>query len=184
MLFHKFDIATVTYIPVAIIALTFSGWTIPYANAQSPSAKAPTRNSLNQVQSGALKPVAVVELFTSQGCSSCPPADALLRKIHEYAEENKLPVYVLSFHVDYWNRLGWTDPYSDPTYTQRQRAYARHFGTDRVYTPQMIVGGEREFVGSNGKQAGVALQESLQASARVKVSVEVTSRENERLGLR
>lgn len=103
----------------------------------------------------------VVELFTSQGCSSCPPADQLLRQIAERNERTKTNVFPLSFHVDYWNRLGWTDPFSAATYSQRQRAYARLLREDRVYTPQMIVGGTDSFVGSNGKLAKAAITRAL-----------------------
>jgi hypothetical protein len=81
--------------------------------------------------------VAVVELFTSEGCSSCPPADLLLGDL---ARQN-VAVYPLEFHVDYWNGLGWPDRFSSSDWTQRQRAYARSLGDRGLYTPQMIVGG-------------------------------------------
>jgi len=86
----------------------------------------------------------VVELFTSQGCSSCPPADALLG---ELAQNPSL--IALGFHVDYWDRLGWKDPLSAPGSTARQHDYARQFGNNEVYTPQMVVDGTRAVVGSN-----------------------------------
>ena len=70
------------------------------------------------------KPFALVELFTSEGCSSCPPADELLSEIAAQARTTKRPIVALAFHVDYWDRLGWKDPFSDSTYTQRQYAYA------------------------------------------------------------
>lgn len=92
---------------------------------------------------------AVVELFTSQGCSSCPPADANLAELTAEAQQNNLPVYTLSFHVDYWNKLGWTDPFSNPRHSKRQREYARRFRARRIYTPQMVINGNAEFVGSN-----------------------------------
>ncbi len=117
--------------------------------------------------------VAVVELFTSQGCSSCPSADAALRQIASVAEQGNLQVYTLSFHVDYWNRLGWKDPYSDPTFTNRQRAYASATGSKRIYTPQMIVSGTTEFVGSDKAKAHAAITKSLgqQQSSTVKLKV-------------
>ena len=87
----------------------------------------------------------VVELFTSQGCSSCPPAEAVLAKL----AERRGDVLALAFHVDCWERLGWTDPYSSPEATGRQRAYAASFGSTRVYTPQMVIDGRRDVVGSN-----------------------------------
>jgi hypothetical protein len=91
---------------------------------------------------------AVVELFTSQGCSSCPPADALLGK---YVMANDPQVLPIAFHVDYWNRLGWKDPFSSPLYSQRQQEYAARFNKDGVYTPQAVVNGTRQMVGSDAK---------------------------------
>jgi len=91
----------------------------------------------------------VLELFTSQGCSSCPPADRLLASfIHDGAVGGR-PVVALSFHVDYWNDLGWADPFSLPAWTERQRQYAQALGDDRVYTPELVIGGQHGFVGSN-----------------------------------
>ena len=84
------------------------------------------------------KGFAVVELFTSEGCSSCPPADRLLAEIYRNSPQEE--VFPLAFHVDYWNRLGWTDPYSDAAFSTRQRQYAQKLN-DRVYTPMMIFNG-------------------------------------------
>jgi hypothetical protein len=85
----------------------------------------------------------VVELFTSQGCSSCPPADAYLGKL-----SRQPGILALGFHIDYWNYIGWTDPYALPAAAQRQRGYARHLGLHYVYTPQMVIDGRAEGVGS------------------------------------
>jgi len=85
----------------------------------------------------------VVELFTSQGCSSCPPADAYLGKL-----ASQPGILALGFHIDYWNYIGWTDPYSLPLAAQRQRAYGQRLGLHYVYTPQMIVDGSGEGIGS------------------------------------
>ncbi|MFM9965244.1 MAG: DUF1223 domain-containing protein [Planctomycetaceae bacterium] len=104
---------------------------------------------------------AVVELFTSEGCSSCPPADALLAKLDAEAKKSGLEVYCLSFHVDYWNRLGWKDPFSQPAFTRRQQEYAQSFDLQRIYTPQMVVNGAEEFVGSNQKLAVKSIETSL-----------------------
>ena len=90
----------------------------------------------------------VVELFTSQGCSSCPPADRLLTKLGadpRFAGK----VLPLSFHVDYWNYIGWQDPFSSPRWSARQNDYARAFRSDRVYTPQAVVNGRSECVGND-----------------------------------
>lgn len=106
----------------------------------------------------------VVELFTSQGCSSCPPADALLATLADRPE-----VLALAFHVDYWNRLGWTDPFSSVWATARQSAYATQMGSSQVYTPQAVVDGGRDVVGSDR-----AALDSAIADARRDPSVPLT----------
>jgi len=103
----------------------------------------------------------LVELFTSEGCSSCPPADRLLESLDPQ-------VIVLSEHVDYWDRLGWRDPYSAHTNTQRQEAYARGFGINGPYTPQMVIDGVAEFVGND---AARAMEEIARARSRQKIGV-------------
>jgi len=90
----------------------------------------------------------VLELFTSQGCSSCPPADALLNKLASAGTAGGRPVAPLAFHVDYWNDLGWADPYATTMWTARQQDYARALGDDRVYTPELVVAGGAGMVGS------------------------------------
>jgi hypothetical protein len=97
---------------------------------------------------------AVVELFTSQGCSSCPPADALLGEVARRSD-----VIALGFHIDYWDNLGWKDPFATPQSTERQRHYARLFGTP-VYTPQLVIEGTREMVGSHRDAVLAALHET------------------------
>ena len=107
------------------------------------------------------QPVAVIELFTSQGCSSCPSADQLLSQTINEAKKDGRKIFALSFHVDYWNRLGWADPFSAKEYSQRQRTYAAQLNDNSVYTPQMIVNGSRQFVGSDALDLKDALNKSL-----------------------
>lgn len=99
----------------------------------------------------------LVELFTSEGCSSCPRADDLLSKLLKTETIAGVEVIALGEHVDYWNNLGWTDPYSKPDFSQRQRGYSEAFNLDSVYTPQMIVDGQEQFVGGDWNRARVAI---------------------------
>lgn len=118
---------------------------------------------------GAATPV-LVELFTSEGCSDCPPADTLLEKLDKEQPIAGVHAIVLSEHVTYWDRQGWRDPFSLDAMTERQQAYATRFGLNDVYTPQMVVDGTVQFVGSNPRALVGALQG---ASARPKEALSI-----------
>ncbi len=107
-------------------------------------------------------PVVVVELFTSEGCSSCPAADAALRELAAAQSVSGVEVVALGHHVDYWNRLGWKDLYSAPAYTERQRWYAAGFGTGS-YTPQAVVNGRYELVGSQRNALATTIAKAAKA---------------------
>ncbi|MGE0400032.1 MAG: DUF1223 domain-containing protein [Kofleriaceae bacterium] len=98
----------------------------------------------------------VLELFTSQGCSSCPPADRLLNKLARDSTTER-PLAPLSFHVDYWDDLGWPDPFAKSSFTERQRQYARTLGDKSVYTPELVIGGAKGMVGSNALAISTAI---------------------------
>jgi hypothetical protein len=112
---------------------------------------------------------AVVELFTSEGCSSCPSADVLVAAVQK--EDKDLPVYILSFHVDYWDRLGWKDAFSDAAYSDRQREYASWLKLSSVYTPQVVVNGSKEFVGSDAGMLRRTIGSSLQEASAARLSL-------------
>jgi hypothetical protein len=119
--------------------------------------------------SAATQPV-LVELFTSEGCSSCPPADSYLRQLDTQSIQGT-EVVVLSEHVDYWDHLGWRDVYSNHAFTERQNNYAQRFGLQSAYTPQMVVDGSVEFVGSDERAAQQAITKSSQFP-KVEVQIE------------
>jgi hypothetical protein len=100
----------------------------------------------------------LVELFTSEGCSDCPPADALLGKLDRSQPVRNAQLVVLSEHVDYWNDIGWKDPYSSHEFSVRQGDYAHRFRLDSAYTPQMVVDGDAQFVGSDERRAIQAVE--------------------------
>lgn len=134
--------------------------------------KKPTHKTLTNKSEG----FAVIELFTSEGCSSCPAADELVAKI--LAEKQK-DVYILSYHVDYWNRLGWTDEFSKAEYSNRQRKYAKFLSPESIYTPQIVVNGEDEFVGSNESKLRSAIEKrSAETTSNLVIQVSKTGTNN------
>jgi hypothetical protein len=112
----------------------------------------------------------VVELFTSQGCSSCPPADALLRELAKDPAYSKA-IIPLAYHVDYWDHLGWRDPFSSKQYTIRQMMYQKAFGLTSAYTPQAVVGGAKELVGSHADALRKLIAEESMRAAEGKVTI-------------
>jgi len=126
-----------------------------------------------QPRAGSARAV-LVELFTSEGCSSCPPADELLRKVdRKYTKDGALIIGV-SEHVTYWDNDGWKDPFSAELFTSRQNDYGKRFGLDSVYTPQIVVNGETQFVGSDGR-AFMQAVEKAQSESGATVSIVDTS---------
>jgi hypothetical protein len=117
----------------------------------------------------------VLELFTSEGCSSCPPADALLSELGSSTKS----VIPLAYHVDYWNHLGWTDPFSSHEWSERQSAYAQVMNLNSDYTPQMVIDGNWQCVGSDGRSIAraVALARSVSALGRVRLQTKLGAAE-------
>jgi hypothetical protein len=119
------------------------------------------------------KGFAVIELFTSEGCSSCPPADELVAKIQKESKDK--PVYILAFHVDYWNRGGWKDVFSSADYSKRQSDYASYLHLQSVYTPQIVVNGKTEFVGSEEGTLRNAIKTNLQKPSPAQLSLNISA---------
>jgi hypothetical protein len=135
------------------------------------------------LQAAVKEPFALVELFTSEGCSSCPPADRALSRLAERAEAGD-HIVALSLHVDYWNYLGWSDPFSQQSFSARQRAYANEAFKGRVYTPQAVINGAVELVGSDEGLLDDAVQRALQTQPLVTVTLELVERRERVLTVR
>ncbi|MGX1930544.1 DUF1223 domain-containing protein [Flagellimonas sp. 2504JD4-2] len=135
-MFKKILIPSFVFFGMSLIAL--------YAARAEDKGKEETK-----IETGIYEPVVVLELFTSQGCSSCPPADVLLERAKK---QHPNEVFALSYHVDYWNYIGWDDPFSKSAYTKKQRDYNRKFRYRSNYTPQLVVNGKEHFVGSNSSK--------------------------------
>jgi len=114
---------------------------------------------------------ALIELFTSEGCSSCPAADEVLEEIQKkYSDKN---VLVAGYHVDYWDKLGWKDIFSDASFTQRQEYYSNIFRLNNIYTPQAVVNGRKEFLGSNKSKLISSIEEQLNERSAVSIKLNV-----------
>jgi hypothetical protein len=130
----------------------------------------PTANAQNSSAGADRKPV-VVELFTSEGCSSCPPADALLQQLEQQQPVAGAEIIALEEHVDYWNHDGWIDPFSSPEWTARQQVYAALIKKDS-YTPELVVNGRSQFVGNDAREAELEIEK---AAGALKTEVTISS---------
>jgi hypothetical protein len=140
---------------IVLCALSlFALLTMATLNYSTKATKETTKKTA--VEASESSPFVVAELFTSQGCSSCPPADEILRGLAQ--KENIFP---LSFHVTYWNRLGWKDSFSQKVFDERQYEYGSRFALNGVYTPQVVINGEAEMVGSHGQKIQKMINENL-----------------------
>jgi hypothetical protein len=152
----------------AFVAIMFT------ASAFSFTDKATEENHQNRTENN--NGFAVLELFTSEGCSSCPPADQVMGEIKKQYKDQ--PVYVLAYHVDYWNNLGWKDKFSSVENSKRQQQYAQTLRS-HVYTPQLIVNGKKELIGSDRDAVENAIQNALlnAKNAKIELSAKVLDKE-------
>ncbi|MDQ6531478.1 DUF1223 domain-containing protein [Flavobacterium sp. LHD-85] len=122
------------------------------------------------------KGFALLELYTSEGCSSCPPADELLGRIqNEYHDKN---VYVLAYHVDYWDKQGWKDIFSNPDFTKRQYDYAQFIGKEPIYTPQVIINGKTDYIGSQETSLRNGIKSALSKPASASLNLDANQNES------
>ncbi|WP_316634051.1 DUF1223 domain-containing protein [uncultured Flavobacterium sp.] len=135
-----------------------------------------TSFSQNNPDNKAHKGFALLELYTSEGCSSCPPADELMGKIqNEYKDRN---LYVLSYHVDYWDRQGWKDVFSNTDYTKRQYDYAKFMDKDPIYTPQLIINGKIDYIASQETAVRNGIKSALSKPVTTNLSLEASQANN------
>ncbi|MBX7174819.1 MAG: DUF1223 domain-containing protein [Pyrinomonadaceae bacterium] len=152
---------------VLMICLMFSG-----CEAQQVESKAFNQNN---PKSENQKSKVLVELFTSEGCSSCPPADRALAFLQKEQPNSQAEIITLAFHVNYWDNLGWKDEFSSQIFTERQQFYGRKFNLSSIYTPQMIIDGSSEAVGSN---LGKVQQKITEAVNSAKANLMISTSEN------
>lgn len=143
-----------------VIVFSVSLLTISFSTAS-------IKNKRSKEQDG----FALIELFTSEGCSSCPAADEVLEEVQKkYSDKN---VLIVSYHVDYWDKLGWKDIFSDASFTQRQEYYSNIFRLNSIYTPQVVVNGKKEFIGSNKNKLISNIEEQLNELSAVSIKLNV-----------
>ena len=155
------------FFTIAIGFLWFS-LQVVQANAQAMQAQA---NEIKNQASAAKKSVVLLELYTSEGCPTCPPADANLARLEREQPVVDTEIITLALHVDYWNSLAWKDAYSSPLFSRRQQIYSQALKTGESYTPQMIIDGRAEFAGNNLAKARKAITEAAKTS---KAAIEIT----------
>ena len=147
---------------IAILSFVVIALTLSFSFCKSHATNKETQATVTD------KGFAVVELFTSEGCSSCPPADeAMIRLEKEFPEH----VCFLGYHVDYWDHIGWKDQFDNPDYAKRQESYAGQLGLESIYTPQVIINGEKEYVGSRETQIKSMIQEKLKGGASADIQL-------------
>ena len=122
----------------------------------------------------------LLELFTSEGCSSCPPADRLLQTLDRTQPVAGADLIVLSEHVDYWDQLGWKDPFSSAEFTERQQRYSNVFHIDSIYTPQLVIDGRKEVVGNDAVAARAAIEDVVK-SPKSQLTLSAPTREGDHL---
>ncbi len=156
--------------PLVVVVASWLAFTLGLRSGDVPALVPPKASESKLPETG----VAVVELFTSEGCSSCPPADAVLKDMEaKYRGKN---VHFIAAHVDYWDRLGWPDRFASKERTERQQGYADAFLTRSIYTPQMVVNGQVEFVGSDRGKAEKAIDAGLRSPSTIKMTATLAER--------
>ena len=149
-----------------ILIIVIAGVTTAFTKLSDHSEKLADKPSID---TESFEPIAVLELFTSQGCSSCPPADALLDDVKKNSENT---VFALSYHVDYWNYIGWEDPFSSPNHTKRQQNYNLKLKSRSNYTPELVVNGKEHLVGSDAVKVYSAIQKYSKAVPENQIALE------------
>jgi hypothetical protein len=157
----------------AIFLLVAFSFVFTSCAARNQTVAAENQIADDKTKETAEKTPVLIELFTSEGCSSCPPAERALAFLQSEQPVANAEIIALALHVDYWNRLGWTDEFASPLFSQRQELYARRFRLGSIYTPQMVVDGNAEFNGSNTGRATKAIMEAAREK-KAKIELELS----------